>query len=74
MMSLSPNIYTSLQKYGKAIDFMLPCTLHIYTTYSIEWVGFFLFTTIYAIYISWKSRCNHRHLATLYRYIYFLVN
>ena len=37
-------------------NFMMPFALHmIYTTYSTEWVDFFLFTT-------------HRHFTTLYRY------
>ena len=31
-------------------------------------VVLFHFTTMHAIYINWKSRCKHKHLATLYRY------
>ena len=46
-------------------DFMMPRALH---TYSTEWVGFFLFTSMYATYFNLKNRYNHRHLATLYRY------
>ena len=25
----------------RTCDFMMPCALHVYTTYSTEWVGFF---------------------------------
>ena len=69
MTSLSPNVYKLHPKSMENLcDFMMLCALHIYTTYSTEQIGFFLFTTMYAIYINWKSRYNHRHLATLYRY------
>ena len=49
-------------------DFMMPRTLYIYTSYSTEWVGFFLFATMYATYFNLKNRYNHIHLANLYRY------
>ena len=66
MMSLSPNVYTSAQKYGKSMLFCDAMCM-AYITYSTEWVGFFLFTTMYALYFNRKNSCNYKHLATLYR-------
>ena len=37
-------------------DFMMPRTLYIYTSYSTEWVGFFLFATMYATHFNLKNR------------------
>ena len=48
--------------------FMMLYAHWIYDTYSMEWVGFFLFIKMYAIYFNWKHRCNHIPLAILYRY------